>query len=456
MTEPNQSTQNPTGSVGGGSSELSVRVPDWAAVVEAGGRDAFIERELLRLGLVDESTEPGKLSDSEKKAFKARREEERRVRRELDKATWASYRAAHILHLGAGVFYSEGIDIDRFDLDDPKARRDANGLPDIANAQALAKLLGISMFRLRQLTYHRDVDSGSNYIRWMIPKRSGGLRLISAPKKELKRIQRFVAKEIVEHLPMHGSSHGFVRGRSTRSNAIKHAKAEVIIKLDLSSFYPTITFPRVKGLFRKAGYQEKIATLLALLVTESPREERHVENRTYYVANGPRSLPQGAPTSPAITNTLCLRLDSRLDGLCAKWGLVYTRYADDLTFSAKKGSKVHVGKAIGAVKRIVSEEGFVVHPAKTRIMRGGRRQKVTGLVVNAAPGAPLARVPRKLVRRLRAAITNRERNKPLREGAETIEQLRGYAAYVAMTDPPKGKAFLDRINRLAEREPTAG
>ncbi|MBI2376161.1 MAG: RNA-directed DNA polymerase [Deltaproteobacteria bacterium] len=421
---------------------------DWGAVKEAGGRENFIDKELARRGLTD-SSDPSVLGDSEKKSFKARREEERRVRKELEKAVWAAYRAAHIVHLGSGVFFNDAIDIDKYDLEDPKGRREANDLPDIPSPAELAKVLGISMRRLRQLTFHRDVDSGTNYVRWTIPKRTGALRLISAPKKELKRAQRWINREIVEHLPVHGAAHGFVRGRSTLTNATPHARAEVIVKLDLSDFYPTITFPRVKGLFRKAGYQERIATLLALLVTESPRDTRVLSGRTYYVANGPRSLPQGAPTSPAITNALCLRLDARLDGLARKFKVEYTRYADDLTFSAQRGTTPDLGRFLGAVKRVVREEGFLVHPKKTRIMRGGRRQKVTGLVVNAAKGRPVARAPRKLVRALRAAITNRERGK--QAGPETLEQLRGYAAYVSMTDPARGKAFLERILRLADR-----
>ena len=107
----------------------------------------------------------------------------------------------------------------------------------------------------------------------------------------------------------------------------------IVVKFDIKGFYPTVTFRRVKGLLRRAGLGEQVATLMALLATESPREEVVTHGRTHYVATGPRSLPQGAPTSPSITNALCLRLDCRLSGLARKLGCRYTRYADDLTFS---------------------------------------------------------------------------------------------------------------------------
>src|SRR5262249_52892084 len=150
---------------------------------------------------------------------------------------------------------------------------------------------------------------------------------------------------------------------------------------------------------------EQIATLLALLCTESPREVVEHQGKTYYVALGPRCLPQGAPTSPALTNALCLRMDQRVAGLAAKYGWGYTRYADDLTFSLPNDhtGKPQLGALMGGVRRIVEAEGFAIHPDKTRVHRKGGCQRVTGLVVNGA-GDP--RVPRALRRQIRAAVHN--------------------------------------------------
>jgi hypothetical protein len=445
----------------------------WADVAAKGGIREWVDAEIARAGLTDPGV-PSSMTDAEKKLYKARREEERRVRRELYKKAWNAYKRAHIVHLGPGVFWHDTADVDRFDADDPERKRQENALPALPDASALAKALGTDVPRLRWLAYHREVDSGTHYHRWLVPKRDGSPRLISAPKPELKRIQRWIAHEITEHLPIHGAAHGFVAGRSIATNAIVHATARIVVKLDIKGFYPTVTTRRVKGLLRRAGLGEQVATLLALLVTESPREEVVTHGRTYYVATGPRSLPQGAPTSPSITNALCLRMDCRLSGLARQLGCRYTRYADDLTFSwhgteppraapratepgapaaEPKGSAI--GTLLRAVRMIVKSEGFEIHTKKTRVMRKGARQKVTGLVVNTAPaGVPSVRVPREAVRRLRAAIKNRELGRPGQ--GESLEQLKGLAAFVMMTDQARGRAFMERIDRLIAAAGAAG
>jgi hypothetical protein len=235
-------------------------------------------------------------------------------------------------------------------------------------------------------------------------------------------------------------------GRSILTNAQVHVGAKTIAQVDLKDFFPTITFRRVRGVFRKAGYREQVATLLAMLCTEAPREVVELDGKTYFVAIGPRSLPQGAPTSPAITNTVCLRLDRRLSGLAAKLGWRYSRYADDLTFSLPVGHKdaPHLGSLLGGIKNIATDEGFVVHPKKTRVLRRGSCQKVCGMIVN-GDGGP--RAPRKLRRQLRAAVHNLERGKPLPEG-EKIARLAGYAAFIHMSDPELGSRLLARLGEI--------
>jgi len=430
----------------------------WQDVADKGGIRAWVDAEIKRLGLWDDGVPSG---DAEKKTYKARREEERRVRKDLYRAAWAAYKQAHVVHLGAGVFWHDTNDVDRFDASDPDKARLDNSLPDLGrhggDVAALAKALGLEIPRMRWLAYHRDVDTGTHYHRWHVPKRDGSLRLISAPKPELKQAQRWIAREVTEHLPVHAAAHGFLRGRSIVTNAVVHAGADVVVKLDIRGFYPTVTFRRVKGLLRKAGLGEQVATVMAALATDSPREEMMLRGRIHHVAIAPRSLPQGAPTSPSITNALCLRLDCRLDGLSRALGCRYTRYADDLTFSfhagagrpAKKadGGRDPVGRLIKSVTAIVKAEGFTIHPSKTRVMRKGARQKVTGLVVNAAPGRPLARVPRKTLRHLRAAIRNRELGRPGK--GESLDQLRGMASFVMMTDRERGRALMARLDRLA-------
>ena len=230
------------------------------------------------------------------------------------------------------------------------------------------------------------------------------------------------------------------------TNAAVHTNSKMILKMDVTDFFPTVTWRRVRGVFRRAGYREQTSTLLALICTEAPREIVQHDGKTYFVSLGDRCLPQGAPTSPAITNALCLRLDRRLTALAKKLGWRYSRYADDMTFSLpnEHKGKPQLGKLLGCVRRVVIAEGFEVKDEKTRVHRNGGRQSVTGLTVN---GDGVPRTPRKLRRELRAAIHNFKNGKPLKEG-ETLPRLMGMAAYVYMTDAKRGKAMLQELSKF--------
>jgi hypothetical protein len=404
----------------------------WRTIVQAGGIPAWVDAQLTARGLFVTRRDAKEMSERElegyKKDLKAEAEERRKLRREA----WRAYKANHIVHLGEGIYWNDAGGPDKWDANHAEERAAENELPPLDSPQQLAEALGLTLVQLRWLAYHRDAATRIHYRRFVIPKRGGGERAIWAPLPKLKAAQHWILRNIVEKLPVHGAAHGFLPGRSTLSNAAAHTGARVVVKLDVKDFFPTVTLKRVKGIFRKAGYREQVATLLALICTEAPREVVEQDGQTYYVSLGPRCLPQGAPTSPALTNTLCLRLDRRISGLARRLGYRYTRYADDLTFSLPTGhqGKPQLGTLIGQVRRIVEAEGFALHPDKTRIHRSGGRQQVTGLVVN---GEAAPRVPRKLRRQLRAAIHNRSQGKPLPEG-ETIERLIGYAAYVHMTD----------------------
>ena len=442
---------------------LEERTARWKAITEAGGIDAWVQAELASRGLLAPG-DPASMSDRERSQWKERKKAEVKERRALRRLAWQAYLATHVNHLGEGVHWEDKAAVDRFDPPNREERARAIGLPALASAEDLAKALELPIPRLRWMAYHREVDTGTHYRRWHIPKRDGSARLITAPKRDLKRAQRWALRNVFEKLPVHGAAHGFLAARSIVTNAAVHAGADVIVKIDIKDFFPTITWRRVRGLLRKAGMAEGPATLLSLLSTESPREVVQFRGKTLYVSTGARVLPQGAPTSPAITNAICMRMDRRMSGLARKLGLRYTRYADDLAFSwrsptpaaspAEAGAprpRAPIGALLKGARTILAAEGFRLHPTKTAVMRRGDRQKVTGLVVNqAGPAIPPARVPRERVRELRAAIRNRELGRPGK--GETLAQLKGLAAFVHMTDPVRGRAFLDRIAALEARE----
>ncbi len=432
--------------------ERDEHIARWKAIQEAGGKDAWITSELRAKGLVVD-TEGAAVPDTDKAAFKERKKAEAREKRALEKLAWLAYRATHVTHVGAGIYFRDDDDEMPADKDARIARAREHDLLALATVDDLARALGLTPPMLRWMCFHRDVDASSHYHFWTIPKRDGSKRTITAPKRELKAVQRWLLRNVFEKLPVHHAAHGFLAARSIETNARVHAGADVIVKVDVKDFFPTITMKRVKGLLRRAGIVESVATLIALLVTESPREIVQFRKKTLYVAKGPRSLPQGAPTSPAITNAMCLRMDKRLVGLARTMGFSYTRYADDLAFSYRKKrgqSAAPIGALLHGARRILEAEGFRVHNKKTTVMRSGNTQRITGLVVNEAPGVPPARVPRDVVRRLRAAIFNREKGRPVKEG-ESLAQLKGLAAFVYMADARRGRAFLDRIAVLEKR-----
>ncbi len=417
----------------------------WEELKQMGSREAYIERKLEERGLRVAQRDTKRMSKSELKKYKRALKEESAARKELRQKSWVAYKKHKLVHLGEGIFWNEEWDFDKFDHPRAEERAAENNIPKLGKPEDLAEALDVTMAQLRWLTYHREAARDIHYTRFTIPKRRGGEREIWAPRPILKGAQRWILREIVERLPVHGAAHGFVPGRSTFTNASHHTNSRVLIKADLKDFFPTVTFPRVKGIFRKAGYREQLATLLSLLCTEPPRQVVEVEDETYYVALGPRSLPQGAPTSPGITNTLCLSLDRRLTGLAESLGWRYTRYADDLTFSYSddhpEDADARVGSLMGGLKMIVDEEGFVVHPDKTCILRKGSSQRVTGLVVN-GKGDP--RVPRKTRRVLRAAVHNLEQGKGFHPD-ESIYSLLGWGAYVYMTDRQEGAELIETL-----------
>ncbi len=353
-----------------------------------------------------------------------------------------------ISHLGDETFFCDELDVDRLDPPELRARRERAGLPHIESPAQLAEALNIEIAELRFLSYFRKHARYVHYRRFEIPKSSGEPRAIWAPLPRLAAAQKWIAENIASKLLGHPAAHGFKKQRSILSSAQNHVGSRIIICFDLRDFFPSVTFRRVKGLLRHAGYPEQVATCVSALCTEAPREKVTLGGDEYFLAVGTRALPQGAPSSPALSNAVCRSLDNRLSILAARGRWRYTRYADDLTFSypLARDEDPGVGAIMAAVRHIIADEGFEVNETKTRVLRTGSRQAVTGLIVN-GPAAP--RVPRSVRRMLRAATHNAGKGRPLKPG-ETLETLMGYAAFVYMTDSKAGAGYLKTIGRLLQ------
>ncbi|MEZ6120913.1 MAG: reverse transcriptase family protein [Pirellulaceae bacterium] len=276
----------------------------------------------------------------------------------------------------------------------PKARQVREwDLPELTSPTDLASLLDCPENLLWQLADHRRCYrlKQSHYRLRMSRKRTGGLRLIEAPKPKLKTVQRRILKRILRWIPAHEAVHGFQPGRSIRSNAALHTGQSVVIRLDVQDFFASVSGARVAAIFRTAGYPESVALLLARLCTS--KVSRFVWQMLCEEIPGADSdslidqisvwhLPQGAPTSPTLANLAAFRLDRRLSGLAASMSSKYTRYADDLIFSGPTDLAKRSHAFVAKVTEIMVDEGFLPNTRKTRIMRPSVRQSVCGLTVN--------------------------------------------------------------------------
>ncbi|MFW6357691.1 MAG: reverse transcriptase family protein [Chroococcales cyanobacterium] len=377
---------------------------------------------------------------------KRQENKERRERERIERAkAWQEKKAHDIVYLGEEV--SGGLNF----TESNTARLESNCLPILNTAEEIASAMGITVGELRFLAFNRKVSKISHYIRFKIPKKTGGERLISAPMPRLKKAQYWILENILNSLELHEAAHGFRSGHSILSNAEPHVGADVVINFDLKDFFPSIIYKRVKGLFRSLGYSEAAATIFGLLCTEAETIPVELDGTTYYVATTNRHLPQGSPASPAITNLLCRRLDQRLTEMADNFDFTYTRYADDLTFSASGESLGYICNILRKTESIVAHEGFAINEAKTRILRKKSSQlEVTGIVVNEYPN-----VDRKTLRKFRATLYQIEKDglegKRWGHSHNILSGIQGYANFVAMVNPAKGGEFLAQVKRIREK-----
>ncbi len=353
----------------------------------------------------------------------------------------------------------------------------ARGWP-IAPVGAVADLAERLELDLGQLAWLADVrglerrapdERLRNYrYRW-VPRRSGLPRLIEAPKLRLKEVQRWVLREILSGVPAHDAAHGFTRGRSAITHATLHCGQTAVLALDLRDFFPSVRANRVYGIFCTLGYPRQVAHVLTGLCTNvapliawnalPPGGEGDGARFRLGRALAAPHLPQGAPTSPALANLAAFGLDRRLTGLAAHFGLRYSRYADDLTFSGPGLTGRRSTAVAGYAARIAREEGFALQPRKSRLRTAARRQLVTGVVVNAHPN-----LAREEYDRLRATLHRLSLDGPpaatraldtsgpgatnlVTDGVDLRAQLRGRVAWAESLNPTRGA----KLRRLYDR-----
>ncbi|HMJ11343.1 MAG TPA: reverse transcriptase family protein [Polyangiaceae bacterium] len=335
-------------------------------------------------------------------------------------------------------------------------------LPPIDRLGTLADMLSLSPAQLawfadvRGLNAARASEQLSHYhYRW-VAKRSGGYRLLETPKLRIKRMQRWLLRELLSHVPPEPSAHGFVPRRSVLSFVADHVGKAVVLRLDLEDFFATIAVARVHALFARLGYPHTVAqTLAGLCCVATPEailranpepdpSERHRAAQRLRIPH----LPQGAPTSPALSNLVAWRLDRRLSGLARALGLSYSRYADDLAFSGERTLLRRSTRFVVRAGAIALEEGFRLRYRKLRVMPHTGRQHLAGLIINARPN-----VPRRDYDALRATLHNAIQHGPdsqNRTGHPDFRaQLEGRITWIAQTNQLRAtrlRTLFDRIH----------
>ena len=258
-----------------------------------------------------------------------------------------------------------------------------NGFPVIFSVNHLCLMADIDFESVNTIC---KSNRQSNYKRFKLKKKRGGFRVIQTPQDEIKYLQRWILENILNKKNSNKSCKGFDPETSIKLNAEKHLKQEGVLKIDLLRFYDSINEKRVYGLFKSLGYHTNLSVSLAKICTIVPdnnffssfkKKEQHLKQKIEQ--DGLGVVPQGAPSSPKISNIIAISLDNRLQKLADKNNLNYTRYADDLTFS---GTIKTLSKIKKVVYRIIKDENLYPNYSKTKILKRGNPFFVTGLSVH--------------------------------------------------------------------------
>jgi len=372
---------------------------------------------------------------------RAERKKQRELEKKLATEKRAQFMADNIIFIGkgySGAMQDKNTDIEKLGL---------LNLPVVNDDKELANLLGLEYKQLRFLTYHRDVEISDHYYRYEIPKRSGGLRKIAAPKTVLKNAQRRILSEILEKINISDTAHGFISGRSILTGALVHqSQPRLLVNIDLENFFPTITFQRIRGMFKSFGYSGYISSLLAMICTYCERMPIEVKGQMRYVKTSERILPQGSPASPMITNIICRGLDKKINALAEEQAFSYSRYADDMSFGFnKEPDSESLKNILFRIQKVVYSEGLRINKKKTRFLRPNNRQCVTGIVINnEQPG-----VPRNWVKKMRAALHNASKLAETGQlTQETKNEIAGMAAWLKAVNAERYEKLITESKKI--------
>jgi RNA-directed DNA polymerase len=334
-----------------------------------------------------------------------------------------------------------------------ESRLRARGAYPVYTLGHLAQLTGAPWRYLRDVvTRRRDP-----YLDIERRKRDGRTRPISSPEPVLMDVQRWVLHRILAACDVHPSSYAYQRHRSIVDCARMHLGAKWLIKLDVHDFFETIRERRVYLIFRDLGYTRLLSLELTRLCTRAAppelirRDYHKYEGKAPYSVGPEGRLPQGAPTSGALANAVAIGVDSRLSRLARIRGLVYTRYSDDLVFSAAQNlSRDQAADPVRRASAILRTEGFSVHRAKTRIVPPGARHVILGLLVDEEQVRLLPEFKRRLEVHVRGVtkfgLVEHAHHRGFESVLSMIDHIDGCIAFAASVDRPFASNMRDTWN----------
>ena len=294
------------------------------------------------------------------------------------------------------------------------------GLPVMECLNDFANETRLSSRLIRYLSFRAEFC----YKTYPIAKNNGTQRLIAQPSRELKAVQAWILRNILDKLSSSQYSKGFEKGESILDNASPHIGYNFLLNIDLENFFPSIHASKVYGVFKSVGYNKEICILLT--------------NFCVYKSG----LPQGAPTSPKLANLACWKLDNRIQGYAGPRGIVYTRYADDITLSAQTIKKLEKAKYF--LQTIIPDEDLRINQDKTKLCGARRQKKVTGLIV----ADNHAGIGRNRYREIRSKLHHIFLGK-----SQEINHINGLLAFTYGVDKKTYRKLYNYIDKMKKKYP---
>lgn len=306
-------------------------------------------------------------------------------------------------------------------LDQLRAACDLGGDGSTFGLVGIGMSMGVSPALVKQIRERIN----RHYRKFTLPKKDGGVRVIESPRIFLKTIQGFLADYVLNALEVHESVHSYVLGRSIISNARAHEQKRFVANIDIENFFGSLSTLAITNLLAANGFEQSEVTTIATLCTKGGR------------------LPQGAPTSPVLSNAALLQFDQSMDEYCRARAVSYTRYADDITISGDDRRALQDAIAT-ASEFLRSRLGLKLNKRKTRIASNAGQQRVTGVVVN-AQAAP----PRRFRRNIRAMFHNALRKPTV--APSKIQEMKGYVSYLSAFPKYSGSELIEHYKASLRR-----